>query len=52
MPRDRALPQAGRAFVECLRAHVAEVVARGLASITDGNNVGGKSDTTGPGERA
>lgn len=28
LPRDRALPPAGRAFVECLRAHVAEVVAR------------------------
>jgi LysR family pca operon transcriptional activator len=52
MPRDRALPPAGRAFVECLRTHVAEVVARGLAPITDGNNVGGKSDTTGPGEQA
>ena len=52
MPRDRALPPAGRAFVECLRTHVAEVVARGLAPITGGNNVGGKSDTTGPGERA
>ncbi len=30
LPRDRALPQAGRAFIECLRAHVAEVVQRGL----------------------
>ena len=52
LPRDRALPQAGRAFVECLRAHVAEVVERGLAPITDGDNDGDKSDTTGPRERA
>ena len=51
LPRDRALPQAGRAFVECLRAHVAEVVERGLAPITGGDNDGGKSDTTGPGNR-
>jgi LysR family pca operon transcriptional activator len=32
LPRDRALPQAGRAFVECLRAHVAEVVERGVGA--------------------
>jgi LysR family pca operon transcriptional activator len=50
LPRDRALPQAGRAFVECLRAHVAEVMQRGLTPITGGNNEGRASDTTGPGE--
>lgn len=52
LPRDRALPQAGRAFVECLRAHVAEVVMRGLVPITDGDSEGGASDTTGPEGRA
>lgn len=30
LPRDRPLPQAGRAFVEALRAHVAEVAAHSL----------------------
>ena len=45
LPRDRELPPAGRAFVECLRAHVA-IVARGLAPITAGDNDGGTSDTT------
>ena len=47
LPRDRATPQAGRAFVECLRTHVAEVVTRGLAAITDTDSCGGTSDTTG-----
>jgi LysR family transcriptional regulator, pca operon transcriptional activator len=52
LPRDRALPQAGRAFVECLRAHVAEVTERGVAPITGGNSGGGTNDTTGaPGRR-
>jgi LysR family pca operon transcriptional activator len=46
LPRDRELPRAGRAFVECLRAHVAEVVQRGLAPITGGDNGDGTSDTT------
>jgi LysR family pca operon transcriptional activator len=49
LPRDRVLPQAGRVFVECLRAHVAEVMERGLTPITGGNNDGGTSDTTHPG---
>lgn len=30
LPRERALPAAGRAFVACLRAHVAEIAERGL----------------------
>ena len=46
VPRDRALPQAGRAFVECLRAHVAEIVTRGISPITDGNTDDAISDTT------
>jgi LysR family pca operon transcriptional activator len=49
LPRDRALPQAGRAFVESLRVHVAEVVRRGLGAITAGDIGGSTSDTTGPG---
>jgi LysR family transcriptional regulator, pca operon transcriptional activator len=48
LPRDRALPQAGRAFVESLRVHVAEVVQRGLGAITAGDIEGSTSDTTGP----
>jgi hypothetical protein len=40
------LPQAGRAFVECLRAHVAEIVTRGISPITDGNTDDAISDTT------
>jgi LysR family pca operon transcriptional activator len=34
LPRDRALPPAGHAFIACLRAHVAEIGQRGLAAIT------------------
>ena len=51
LPRDRALPQAGRAFVECLRAHVSEIVERGVSPITGGDSGGGTSDTTGPAGR-
>lgn len=52
LPQGRPLPPAGRAFVDSLRAHVAEVMERGLAPITGGNNDGGTNDTTGPGEPA
>ena len=31
LPRDRALPPAGRGFIECLRAYVSEIADRGLA---------------------
>ena len=48
LPRDRALPQAGRAFVECLRAHVTEIMTRGISPITGGNSDGTTSNTTGP----
>jgi LysR family transcriptional regulator, pca operon transcriptional activator len=48
LPRDRALPQAGRAFVECLRAHIADIVERGISPITGGHSDGRISDTTGP----
>ena len=33
LPRDRALPPAGRAFIECLRAYVSEIAERGIADI-------------------
>ena len=49
LPRDRALSQAGRAFVACLRAHVAEVLAHGLGAITGGDSTGSTSDTTAAG---
>ncbi|MEH3147885.1 MAG: LysR family transcriptional regulator [Methylobacterium frigidaeris] len=51
LPGDRPLPPAGRTFVACLRAYVAEISERGLADITGGDSSGGKSDTTrDPGE--
>lgn len=47
LPRGRPLPPAGRAFVDCLRAYVAEIAGRGIAaSITNGDSKGRKSDTT------
>ncbi len=50
LPRARLLPPAGRAFVACLRAYVAELAARGLASaITSSDSSAEKSDTTRPG---
>jgi len=36
LPRDRALPPAGRAFIECLRAYVGEIAERGLADRASG----------------
>src|SRR3954469_16578884 len=36
LPRDRALPPAGRAFIECLRAYVSEIAERGLADTAAG----------------
>jgi len=53
LPRGgRALPPAARAFAECLRAHVAEIVERGIAaSITNGDSKGGRRDRTGPSAR-
>jgi LysR family transcriptional regulator, pca operon transcriptional activator len=46
LPCDRALPPAGRAFVECLRGFVHEIAATGVADITDGYSSAGKSDRT------
>jgi LysR family pca operon transcriptional activator len=47
LPRTRPLPPAGRAFVACLRAYVAELAERGIAlPITKGNSGAGISDTT------
>ena len=36
LPRDRALPPAGRTFIECLRAYVSEIAERGLADTAAG----------------
>ena len=50
VPRARPLPPAGRAFVACLRAYVAELAERGLApAITASDSNAGKSDRAGPG---
>lgn len=38
LPADRALPEAGRAFVAALRAHLAEIAAQGLSNMPDGNS--------------
>jgi LysR family pca operon transcriptional activator len=44
-PRSRPLPLAGRVFVDCLRAYVAELAARGFApSITRGDSDAERSD--------
>ena len=52
LPRGGALPPAALAFVECLRAHVAELAGRGVApAITRGGGTAGKSDRTSPGTR-
>lgn len=48
----RALPPAGHAFAECLRAYVTEVAGHGVAAaITDGAGEARKSNRTGPGTR-
>jgi LysR family pca operon transcriptional activator len=38
LPRDRALPPAGRVFIECLRAYVSEIAERGLAGRAAGES--------------
>jgi LysR family pca operon transcriptional activator len=49
LPRARPLPLAGRVFVECLRAYLAELAARGFApAITDGDSAAERNDMTGP----
>lgn len=53
LPRARSLPPAGRAFVACLRAYVAELTERGLApAITASDSSVGECDRTGPGSLA
>jgi LysR family pca operon transcriptional activator len=48
LPRDRPLPPAGRALVDCLRAYVAEIAESAVAPITAGNRKHRKSDKTPP----
>jgi LysR family pca operon transcriptional activator len=47
LPPGRLLPPPARTFVDCLRAHVAEIGQRGLTAITVGDGQAGESDTTG-----
>ncbi|MBO1073245.1 LysR family transcriptional regulator [Roseomonas marmotae] len=46
LPPNRPLPPAGHAFVTALRAHIAEIGERGLASITNGYKSAGESNKT------
>jgi LysR family pca operon transcriptional activator len=52
LPRGRVLPDAGQAFVRCLRGYVADLADRGIAqriaaTITAGNSARSRSDRTG-----
>ena len=51
LSRERALPPAGRALLECLRAFVAEIAERGVADIAGSYSDGERSDTTGHPDR-
>ena len=52
LPRDRAMPPGGLAFIACLRAHLAEIGQRGLTAITLPDRSSGESDrTAGPARR-
>jgi len=46
LPRDRELPPAARAFVQCLRSYIREIVTRGVASTATGDRATEKSDAT------
>jgi len=47
LPRTRTLPSAGHAFIECLRAYIVEIAARGIAdAIRIGDNAESRSDRT------
>jgi LysR family transcriptional regulator, pca operon transcriptional activator len=48
LPRDRAPPPAGRAFIECVRAYVSEIGETGIVDITGGSIIGRKNDATLP----
>jgi len=48
LARDRALPQAGRAFVTGLRAYVRELERHGVAAITNGDSERRSGDRTRP----
>jgi LysR family pca operon transcriptional activator len=47
-PRDRPLSNAGRSFVQCLRAFVAEIAERGVAGIASRYSDAERSNTTHP----
>ena len=46
LPRDRAMPPGGLAFIACLRAHLAEIGQRGLTAITVADTLAEESDRT------
>jgi len=46
LPPNRALPPSGHAFLEALRAHIAEIGERGLASITSAHRSAARSNKT------
>ena len=46
LPRDRAMPPGGLAFIACLRAHLAEIGQRGLTAITVADRFAVRSDRT------
>jgi len=46
LPRDRPLSNAGRSFVQCLRAFVAEIAERGVAGIASRYSDAERSNTT------
>jgi LysR family pca operon transcriptional activator len=48
LPRDRPLSNAGRSFVQCLRAFVAEIAERGVAGIASRYSDAERSNTTHP----
>jgi LysR family transcriptional regulator, pca operon transcriptional activator len=50
LPRDRTPPLPARAFIECLREYIREIVDRGVAPITNGNSGSRESDTSQPGD--
>jgi LysR family transcriptional regulator, pca operon transcriptional activator len=49
--RERVLPPAGRALVQCLRAFITEIAALGLVDIAGGYSVAETSDRTGRPDR-
>jgi LysR family pca operon transcriptional activator len=45
LPRDRPLPPAAGAFVQCLRSYISEIIARGVTPAAKNNRATQESDT-------